>query len=195
MNVFSGMTTFVWLGESEYLSESETDGKKIFKITKDIVENWWNSTFFVGSRGDWEASDENTGSFFAPFKTLAKAVEQIKYTEKKHHSSYTIQVSGNSGEPGIICKSDFSGMNVPSENPVEVTIKLFTPDTLVHVSVESGCVIKASDNVSLNLKDLKIAAQNDVVSNDVINISAGTLNIENSEIDGNIKYSGGKNIN
>lgn len=39
VNVFSGMTTSVWLGESEYLSESENDGKKIFKITKDIVEN------------------------------------------------------------------------------------------------------------------------------------------------------------
>lgn len=193
VNVFSGMTTSVWLGESEYLSEPGNDGKKIFKVTKDIVENWWNSTFFVGSRDDWTASDKNTGSFFAPFETLTKAVEQIKYTErKKHHSSYTIQVSGKSGDEGIICKSDFSGMNVASENPVEVTIKSFTPDTLVQVSVESGYAIKTSDNVSLNLKDLKIAGSTDVGSNDVIDISAGTLNIENSEIGGNIKYSGGE---
>lgn len=166
--------------------------KRFLKSQKTLLKTDGIQLFLSEVVATGKQATKTQARFFAPFKTLSKAVEQIKYTEKKHHSSYTIQVSENSGEQGIICKSDFSGMNVTSENPVEVTIKSFTPDTLVHVSVEAGSAIKASDNVSLNLKDLKIAAQNDVVSNDVINISAGTLNIENSEIDGNIKYSGGK---
>lgn len=120
INVFSGMKTDTWQGKAAYFSGA--DENKTLKITAEMVENWRSSTFYVGTHGNWQANDNNTGSYFAPLATLQKAVEKIKSSEERGPKAdgYTICVSGTVN--GSADFSSFSGLS----SSVKVKIKAFS---------------------------------------------------------------------
>lgn len=71
VNVFDNLTTDWWQGDSEYIDS--TVGT--FTVTKENVENFARTTFFVqGTDGTYTpqiaASDSNTGTYFDPYATL-----------------------------------------------------------------------------------------------------------------------------
>lgn len=94
VNVFDNLTTDWWQGDSEYIDS--TDGT--FTVTKENVENFARTTFFVqGQDGTYipqtAASDSNTGTYFDPYATLQKAGKRILEINDEV-STYTIYVDG-----------------------------------------------------------------------------------------------------
>jgi len=94
VNVFDNLTTDWWQGTSEYIDS--TDGT--FTVTKENVENFARTTFFVqGKDGTYTppkaASDTNTGTYFDPYATLQKAGKRILEINDEV-SVYTIYVDG-----------------------------------------------------------------------------------------------------
>ena len=94
VNVFDNLTTEWWQGDSEYIDS--TVGT--FTVTKENVENFARTTFFVqGTDGTYTpqiaASDSNTGTYFDPYATLQKAAKRILEINDEV-STYTIYVDG-----------------------------------------------------------------------------------------------------
>ena len=94
VNVFDNLTTDWWQGDSEYIDS--TVGT--FTVTKENVENFARTTFFVqGTDGTYTpqiaASDSNTGTYFDPYATLQKAAKRILEINDEV-STYTIYVDG-----------------------------------------------------------------------------------------------------
>ena len=94
VNVFDNLTTDWWQGDSEYIDP--TVGT--FTVTKENVENFARTTFFVqGANGTYTpqtaASDSNTGTYFDPYATLQKAAKRILEINDEV-SVYTIYVDG-----------------------------------------------------------------------------------------------------
>lgn len=94
VNVFDNLTTDWWQGDSEYIDS--TVGT--FTVTKENVENFARTTFFVqGTDGTYTpqiaASDSNTGTYFDPYATLQKAAKRILEINDEV-SVYTIYVDG-----------------------------------------------------------------------------------------------------
>lgn len=94
VNVFDNLTTDWWQGDSEYIDS--TVGT--FTVTKENVENFARTTFFVqGANGTYTpqtaASDSNTGTYFDPYATLQKAAKRILEINDEV-SVYTIYVDG-----------------------------------------------------------------------------------------------------
>lgn len=97
INVFQNLTTDTWQGNVPYLTE--TNGKTEFKVTKNLVDTFTLTTFYVkGERstnlpGGKEADDTNTGTPFDPFKTVQAAVDKVVRLNDGT-SSYKIYVDG-----------------------------------------------------------------------------------------------------
>ena len=88
VNVFDNLTTDTWINNGNKLYITEDDaGKTIFKITKDLIENFKMTSFFVqGTKGSYtphtSSSDSNNGTYFDPLATVAKAVQKCSDRSK-----------------------------------------------------------------------------------------------------------------
>ena len=89
VNVFDNLTTDTWInnGNKLYLKEDDA-GNTIFIITKDLIENFKMTSFFVqGTQGSYtphiSSSDSNNGTYFDPLATVSKAAEKCADRSKE----------------------------------------------------------------------------------------------------------------
>ncbi len=120
VNVFSGIETNTWQGNSVYFKESS--GKKTIEVSDSMIQNFLHTTFYVGKNSsiNKDASDSNTGTYFDPFATVQKAVDKIVELENlKHNSSYIIYLSES-----VTGSVDFSKLNSSLLNNNSLLINL-----------------------------------------------------------------------
>ena len=96
INIFKNMQTSHWVnnGSSEAI---QSDGTYV--ITQAMIDAFAQTQIFVGTNSWGTASSNGTGSRFAPFDTLQKALSYIETTGSSS-KDYTIWVSGGSDENG-----------------------------------------------------------------------------------------------
>ena len=94
INIFKNMQTKHWVnnGGSETIKSDGT-----YEITQAMIDAFSQTQIFVGTNSWGTASSNGTGSRFAPFDTLQKAIDYIGVAGNSN-KKYTIWVSG--GENG-----------------------------------------------------------------------------------------------
>lgn len=196
VNVFSGIETNTWQGNSVYFSES--DGKKSISISDDMITNFLKTTLYVGNNSviSTSPSDSNTGTFFDPFETVQKAVDRIVEMEiLNHNTSYIIYVSGN-----VTGGADFSKLNSSlSKNSLLIDLrKNSSSSTTPTITASNSQVIKmpsvpssssgtSSDtNFSLNISGINLSGGSQSVDGSIVEVSAKTtLKLIDCEIKNN----------
>lgn len=160
VNVFKNLTTDTWQGNSSYLN----GGK--FAVSKEAVETFSMRTFFVqGSSGSYTpaapASDDNSGTYFAPLRTVQAAVDKIEAINDSV-SSYTVMVDGNFDAEDDDFKTDFSKnsalveINPPKE--LTVTIRSFSSDSVAVLNLNShGRGFAIGEKASVTLENIEIS--------------------------------------
>ncbi len=90
INIFKNMNTGTWVnnGGSEAI---QTDGTYV--VTQAMIDDFALTQIYVGTNSWGTASSNGTGSRFAPFDTLQKAIDYIGVAGKST-KNYTIWVSG-----------------------------------------------------------------------------------------------------
>lgn len=205
VNVFKNLTTDTWQGNSSYLS----GGK--FAVAKENVDTFSMTTFFVqGTGGTYTpaaaAADSNSGTYFAPLRTVQAAVDKIE-SLNDGTSSYTVMVDGNftAEAKDVSWTSDGNEAFVVIEPSKElsVTIRSISQDPPVVLNVNSnGRVFFIGGNASVTLERLKVAKGfcidngGGIFCNGSLNLNYCT--IENNRAGGNgggIFCSGDLNLN
>ncbi len=112
VNVFSGLCTDCWKKDgtsasSPYLSEA--DGKAEFKLTKQIVDSFAQTTLYVQGTGAsytpiTAAADSNNGTYFAPLSTVQAAVDRIVQVNDGS-TEYSIFIDGTVTAPDTLNSS------------------------------------------------------------------------------------------
>lgn len=160
VNVFKNLTTDTWQGNSSYLS----GGK--FAVSKEAVETFSMRTFFVqGSSGSYTpaapASDSNSGTYFAPLRTVQAAVDKIESINDSV-SSYTVMVDGNIDAEAGDFRSTYSESSTlieiyPSKK-LTVTIRSFSSDSVAVLNLNShGRGFYIVGNASVTLENIEIS--------------------------------------
>lgn len=161
VNVFKNLTTDTWRGNSSYLKDGT------FTVSKQNVDTFSMTTFFVqGTDGTYapaaEAADSNSGTYFAPLRTVQAAVDKIE-SLNDGISSYTVMVDGNfTAEGGDVREpsSDWISAFVVIEplKELNVTIRGISQDSPAVLNVNSnGRVFFIGGNASVTLERLKVS--------------------------------------
>lgn len=184
VNVFSGIETNTWQGNSVYFSES--DGKKIISISDDMITNFLKTTLYVGNNSviSTSPSDLNTGTFFDPFATVQKAVDRIVEMESlNHNTSYIIYVSGNVDGGADFSKLNFSlsknslliDLRKNSSSPTTPTITASNSQVIKMPSVPSASSGTSSDtNFSLNISGINLSGGSQSVNGSIVEVPENT---------------------
>ncbi len=145
VNVYDGLTTDTWQGNSEYIDGSTG----AFTVTKAMVDNFARTTFYVSGTGGAYASvanDGNEGTYFKPFKTLTNAVAAVSSsTLNPGTGGFRIFVDGSLSEAGI----DFS----PASSK-KLTISSIGTSTVTIDAKKYGRLFIAGENADLTLVNL-----------------------------------------
>lgn len=160
VNVFKNLTTDTWQGNSSYLN----GGK--FAVSKEAVETFSMRTFFVqGSSGSYTpaapASDSNSGTYFAPLRTVQAAVDKIESINDSV-SSYTVMVDGKFDAEAGDFRSTYSESSTlieiyPSKK-LTVTIRSFSSDSVAVLNLNShGRGFYIVGNASVTLENIEIS--------------------------------------
>lgn len=160
VNVFKNLTTDTWQGNSSYLS----GGK--FAVSKETVETFSMTTFFVqGTDGTYTpvaaANDSNSGTYFAPLRTVQAAVDKIE-SINDGTSSYTVMVDGNFTAEGGDFRSTYKESSTLVEiNPSDklvVTIRSFSSDSVAVLNLNSlGRGFYIGEYASVTLENMEIS--------------------------------------
>lgn len=191
VNVFSGIETNTWQGNSVYFSES--GGKKIISISDDRINKFLQTTLYVGNNDVISgADDSNTGTFFDPFATVQKAVDRIVEMENlNHNTSYIIYISGN-----VEGGADFSKLNSSlNKNSLLIDLrKNSSSSTTPTITASDSQVIKmpsvpssSSDtNFSLNISGINLSGGRQFVGGIIVEVPENTnLKLIDCEIKNN----------
>lgn len=161
VNVFKNLTTDTWRGNSSYLKNGT------FTVAKQNVDTFSMTTFFVqGTGGTYTpaaaANDSNSGTYFAPLRTVQAAVDKIE-SINDGTSSYTVMVDGNfTAEAKDVSwpSSDFTEAFVVIEPSKElnVTIRGISKDSPAVLNVNSnGRGFYIGEYASVTLERLKVS--------------------------------------
>ncbi|MBB5219963.1 hypothetical protein HNP77_002352 [Treponema rectale] len=158
INVFDNMTTNTWLSDgSGVISDSGE-----FSLTADLVSQFARTTFYVGQTAaatsvEVTASDiTGSGSPYAPFETVTKAVEVIAATGDSS-KDYRIFVSGTvtgsqeisdavNGKANSITIAGLNGLDSSGE----------PKDALSCSGSTDAVTLKVFSTVPVNLKNIKL---------------------------------------
>lgn len=161
VNVFKNLTTDTWRGNSSFLKNGN------FAVSKENVDTFSMTTFFVqGTDGTYTpaaaAADSNSGTYFAPLRTVQAAVDKIE-SLNDGTSSYTVMVDGNFTAEAKDVRwpsSDFTEAFVVIEPSKElnVTIRGISQNSPAVLNVDSnGRVFFIGGNASVTLERLKVS--------------------------------------
>lgn len=188
VNVFKNLTTDTWRGNSSYLKDGT------FTVSKENVDTFSMTTFFVqGTDGTYTpaaaAADSNSGTYFAPLRTVQAAVDKIE-SLNDGTSSYTVMVDGNfTAEDGDVRdpSSDWIAAFVVIEpsNKLNVTIRGISKDSPAVLNVNSnGRVFFIGGNASVTLEKLKVS-NGSCIDNGGGIFCNGSLNLNYCSIENN----------
>ncbi len=181
VNIFSNLKTDTWQGSSAYFSKE--NGKTVFKITKQIVDDFSLKTFYVqGTGGSLTSSNSSsssnspTGTYFDPFSTMQAAIDKIQNINDGT-SEYKIFVSGTvsynlktSGEAQVKISSS-KNLNLTIEgyalsdttaNSSSATLEAKSSTntnsygSVVEISSSSSASSESSPNIKVTMKNLTI---------------------------------------
>ncbi len=146
VNVFDNLKTDTWInnGNKLYLTE-DSAGNTIFKITKELIENFKMTSFFVqGTSGTYtphlDAADTNNGTYFDPLATVQKAVQ--KCADRSKTTPCSIFIDGTITE---------TGCSVIEENANISIIKFQTDSEITKIQTDSSFI---ENSGSLILEDI-----------------------------------------
>lgn len=198
INVFQNLTTDTWQGNAPYFTE--TGGKTEFKVTKELVDAFNLTTFYVKGEGSSnlpsgkEASDTNTGTAFDPFKTVQAAVDKVVRLNDGA-SSYKIYVDGTvTRNTSETCKNNAFVSISPDDNLNLAIEGLYSSDgnsrsTIKAVKdVSSPCSVfyigsDSSSRINITIKNLAITngylLNAPSVNGAGINLAKGKLTLSN----------------
>lgn len=111
INVCSNLCTNSWLKNGTTSSPwlTESDGKVTFSVTKSLIEQFAQTSFFVqGTGGTYTpkttAGDTNNGTYFDPLSTVQKAVDKIMQINDGE-TEYSIFIDGTVTAPETLDSS------------------------------------------------------------------------------------------
>lgn len=194
VNVFSGIETNTWQGNSLYFTESS--GKKIISISDSMIQKFLQTSFYVGKNSavSTNPSDSNSGTFFDPFATVQKAVDRIVELENlEHNPSYIIYVCSN-----VSGGADFSKLNSSlSKNSLVIDLrKSSSSSSSTNPSIQaSSQVIKmpsltsisTSTNFSLSISEINLSGGSSAANGSIVEVPKNTtLRLIDCEIKNNL---------
>ncbi len=184
VNIFNNLTTDTWQGNSVYFN----GGK--FVVSKSAVESFKMNTFFVQGENETtyspvkSASDNNAGTYFAPFATVQAAVDKINAINDGS-TEYTVFVDGAvtaDTNYGNYAANNSSFVNISPNSTLNLTIKSLSSEKAV---VDAGRNTKDADITGWRV--FYISSKADVVFEN-ITIKGGSLDSAGGGIscDGNL---------
>lgn len=201
VNVFQNLTTDTWQGNSPYFSQE--NGKTIFKLTKQIVDDFNLKTFYVqGTSGTYtpqsQASDSNIGTYFDPLSSMQSAINRIQ-SKNDGTSSYKIIVDGT-----VTKALTTLGTSVASISPTKnltLVIEGKTSSAKIQADTSTnassyGSVFDidqlnfSSANINLEIKNLtltggKLTGANVTYNGAAINLKSGNLTLSGVTVTNN----------
>ena len=161
VNVFKNLTTDTWRGNSSYLKNGN------FTVSKENVDTFSMTTFFVqGTDGTYKpatvAADSNSGTYFAPLRTVQAAVDKIE-SINDGTSSYTVMVDGNfTAEAKDVrwpsSDSTEAFVVIEPSKSLNVTIRGISQVSPAVLNVDSnGRVFFIGGNASVTLESLEVS--------------------------------------
>lgn len=204
VNVFKNLTTDTWRGNSSYLKNGT------FTVAKQNVDTFSMTTFFVqGTDGTYKpaaaAADSNSGTYFAPLRTVQAAVDKIE-SLNDGTSFYTVMVDGNftaEAEDVKFASDDNAAFVViePLEN-LNVTIRSISQESQAVLNVDfKGRVFFIGGNASVTLESLEvsngscIANGGGIFCNGNLNLNYCTFKDNRSEANGGAICFEGNSLN
>lgn len=186
INVFPEMTTDTWIkGNSDYIDEANN---RVY-ITSGMVEKFVETSYYVSSGGN---DSTGTGSYFAPFATIQKAVDKVVAANKINQTIYAIYLLSS------ITGDDANYVSDSTDGNSLVSIKKDTKDLSVLIEPLGADVfnINAERNSSssskyriLYAKDVKLTLRNlnfyggySEKNGGAICISGGSVSFENCTV-------------
>ena len=164
VNVFDNLTTDTWInnGNKLYLTEDDA-GKTIFKITKNLIESFKMTSFFVqGTNGSYtphiSSSDSNNGTYFDPLATVAKAAE--KCTDRSKETPCYIFVDG------IVTEEELTNI----EEYCTISIMAFSPNA----------EIKSPASLSPNISSSGFLTIESIKTDGILSYKKGSLTLKGS---------------
>lgn len=146
LQVFQGLTTNTWQGSSLYIKTYANETTS-FLLTEDIL-NDFERPLIVYVKAD--GNNANTGTYFDPFATIEKALEESK-KQKKSGQTSTVRIVGKLTEHDI----DISGFGNSS-----LVIEGYGENAEVNAN-NAGRVFNVSDSECVvTLRNLKITGGN-----------------------------------
>lgn len=195
VNIFDGLTTDTWIGAGEYIE----DGK--ICITDTMISQFVSTTVYVDENGN----DSNLGTFFAPVRTIQKAVNKVidmnVVTEPEEGKPYKIFllsdiISDNSSE-----NNNNALVNIDPSSPLSLTISKYGDGAgnatinAKRTDSNTGRVMYIGEKANVTLENLILTGgylKNDENKNGGGIYSKGICNLNYCTISGNTaKASGG----
>lgn len=170
VNVFNELTTNTWQGSSSYFTES-SDKKVSFNLTAELVNKFRMSTYYVKGTGGTlgcvkEASDSNNGTFFDPFKTLAKALAAVAESESNNDTGstideYNIYIDGTVSVPKALVFNAQKKVNISSyageselkrtaASNLTLTAESGSDTKISGITTDCSLYVKAGSSLALN---------------------------------------------
>ena len=150
INVFKGMKTDSWSGNSEYIDEAGN----VLCISSDVIKNFALRTFFVDSVS---GADGNSGTFHAPLKTLGKAFEKVENAndgESKFYIYLTNNIISNGDTSGLVDESLFSIKDTSKR--LNLTVSGLSDSAVEIDAARVSRIFYISGNVNLVLENLNL---------------------------------------
>lgn len=206
VNVFKNLTTDTWHGNSSYLKDGT------FTVSKENVDTFSMTTFFVqGTGGTYTpaaaAADSNSGTYFAPLRTVQAAVDKIE-SINDGTSSYTVMVDGNftAEAKDVSWTSDGNEAFVVIEPSKELSVTIRSisqdPPAVLNANNTDARVFFIGGNASVTLESLKVSKGSCIDNGGGIfcngNLNLNYCTIEDNRAGGNgggIFCSGDLNLN
>lgn len=186
INVFPEMTTDTWIkGNSDYIDE---ENNRVY-ITPEMVEKFVETSYYVSSDGN---DSTGTGSYFAPFATIQKAVDKVVAANKINQTIYAIYLlSPITGDDANYASDSTDGNSLVSikkdTNNLSVLIEplgtdVFDINAARNSSSTSKYRILYAKDVTLTLRNLNFYGGYSEKNGGAICISGGSVLFENCTV-------------
>ncbi len=188
INVYDGLTTNRWTAPSSTSSISAIKSDGTFEVTQELIELSALTNFYVdGENGD----DANSGSFYAPARTLSKAIGTISAVGLGD-KDYTINIMGT-----VTPKTGTTTTELPSS--LDSKLKSLTiqgttgSETDILDGQKKGSVLTIATSKPVTIKNLKITNGKSSSGGGIYMGSGADVTLSNSVVEKNESsgYGGG----
>lgn len=157
VTVLSGQTTNKWIsggGSAEPINSSGT-----FNVTSALIKEFARTQIYVGTTSVGTASDSGTGSPYAPFDKVQKAIALIE-SAGTSTSDYNIWINGEINGTNLVPNT------ITTAKARSITIQGISGNTTDSLKLlNEGTVLTVNSAVPVTIKNLKITGGNNASGN------------------------------